>query len=185
MADRHRSSGSQPDLPRQPARVPEGQRAGTAILTQPDGVLLQDLPFEVELKKFIDYYSTGMPKLFASDIVIHDRHTGETKEARVEVNHPVSHRGVEIYQSSFDDGGSRLKLSGDFHRRPAALLDLDGRVGESVRLDFGGQPMTVEFTGLRVINVENLATQRQRRRSAQGGPAPRRSRAASAPATRP
>ncbi len=156
VADRHRLSDRNPTF-RGNLLVPEGQRAGTAILTQPDGVLLQDLPFEVELRKFkVDYYSTGMPKLFASDIVIHDRHTGETKEARVEVNHPVSYRGVEIYQSSFDDGGSRLKLKGIAIDGKPHSLDLDGRVGESVRLDFGGQPMTVEFTGLRVINVENL-----------------------------
>jgi cytochrome c biogenesis protein len=43
----------------------------------PDGVVLQDLPFDVELKKFIvEYYDTGMPKLFASEIVIHDHDTG-------------------------------------------------------------------------------------------------------------
>jgi cytochrome c biogenesis protein len=91
--------------------VTEGTTGGTAILPQPSGVLLQDLPFSVELKKFIvEYYDTGMPKLFASDIVIHDHETGEKKPARVEVNHPAQHRGINIYQSSFDDGGSRSKL---------------------------------------------------------------------------
>jgi cytochrome c biogenesis protein len=60
----------------------------------------------VELKKLVvEYYDTGMPKLFAIDIVIHDHETGEKKETRVEVNHPASHRGINIYQSSFDDGG--------------------------------------------------------------------------------
>ena len=69
----------------------EGTQSGTAILNQSDGILLQDLPFSIELKKFIvEYYSTGMPKLFASDIVIHDRETGEAMPARVEVNHPAS-----------------------------------------------------------------------------------------------
>jgi cytochrome c biogenesis protein ResB len=33
-----------------------------------------------------------MPKLFASDIVIHDKETGEKIPARVEVNHPARHR---------------------------------------------------------------------------------------------
>lgn len=156
VADQHRLSDRNPTF-RGNLLVPEGQRAGIAILTQPDGVLLQDLPFEVELKKFkVDYYSTGMPKLFASDIVIHDRYTGQQTEARVEVNHPVSYRGVEIYQSSFDDGGSKLKLKGISIDGVPRSLELDGRVGESARLDFGGQSMTVEFTGLRVINVENL-----------------------------
>ena len=89
----------------------EGTQSGTAILNQSDGILLQELPFSIELKKFIvEYYSTGMPKLFASEIVIHDRETGEQIPARVEVNHPARYRGIEIYQSSFDDGGSSVRL---------------------------------------------------------------------------
>ena len=63
--------------------VAEGTQSGTAILNQSDGILLQELPFSIELKKFIvEYYSTGMPKLFASEIVIHDRETGEQIPAR-------------------------------------------------------------------------------------------------------
>ena len=56
--------------------VAEGAQSGTAILNQSDGILLQDLPFSVELKKFIvEYYSTGMPRLFASEVVLHDKET--------------------------------------------------------------------------------------------------------------
>ncbi len=142
--------------------VTEGARAGTAILAQPQGVILQDLPFDVELKKFIvEYYSTGMPKLFASDIVIHDRQTGEAREARVEVNHPVSHRGIQIYQSSFDDGGSLLKLKGVPMGSAVPPLAVQGRVGESTPLTNGDQRLLLEFTGLRVINVENFANTTQ------------------------
>jgi hypothetical protein len=84
----HRLSPSNPTF-RGNLLVTEGTTGGTAILPQPSGVLLQDLPFSVELKKFIvEYHDTGMPKLFASDIVIHDHETGEQKPARVEVNHP-------------------------------------------------------------------------------------------------
>ncbi|MFY8016804.1 MAG: cytochrome c biogenesis protein ResB, partial [Inhella sp.] len=73
--------------------VSEGTSSSTAVLPQASGVLLQDLPFSVELKKFIvEYYETGMPRLFASDIVIHDLETGEKKEARVEVNHPANYK---------------------------------------------------------------------------------------------
>jgi cytochrome c biogenesis protein len=138
--------------------VTEGTRSGTAILAQPQGVLLQDLPFDVELKKFkVDYYSTGMPKLFASDIVIHDRYTGERREARVEVNHPVSHRGIEIYQSSFEDGGSLLKLQAQPMAAGGKPFAVEGRVGTSTGLTNGNQKLTLEFGGLRVINVENFS----------------------------
>jgi cytochrome c biogenesis protein len=146
--------------------VTEGTQSSTAILSQSDGVLLQELPFSVELKKFIvEYYSTGMPKLFASDIVIHDKATGAQVPARVEVNHPASYRGIEIYQSSFDDGGSKLHLRAQSLDGRTQPFDLEGTVGGSSELasQIAGAaapaeaPLTVEYTGLRVINVENFA----------------------------
>ena len=137
--------------------VTEGTVASTAILSQSDGVLLQDLPFSVELKKFIvEYYDTGMPKLFASDIVIHDHETGEKKAARVEVNHPASHRGINIYQSSFDDGGSRVNLQAVPINGPTKPFEISGTIGSSTALTNGDQKLTLEYTGLRVINVENM-----------------------------
>jgi cytochrome c biogenesis protein len=120
--------------------------------------LLQDLPFTIELKKFIvEYYSTGMPKLFASDIVIHDKATGEKKDARVEVNHPVSYKGIEIYQSSFDDGGSSVKLQAVPMAAATRAFEVDGTIGGSTELSNGPEKMSLEFTGLRVINVENMS----------------------------
>ena len=144
--------------------VAEGTQSDTAILSQSDGILLQELPFAVELKKFVvEYYSTGMPKLFASDIVIHDKVTGEKIPARVEVNHPASHRGIEIYQSSFDDGGSTVKFKALPMHGQAPTIDLQGTIGGVSRLErsgAGGDQLTVEYTGLRVINVENFAAER-------------------------
>lgn len=157
VPQQHRLAVSNPTF-RGNLLVTEGGQASTAILTQPTGVLLQDLPFSVELKKFVvEYYSTGMPKLFASDIVIHDTETGEKREARVEVNHPVKHRGVEIFQSSFDDGGSSIKLRALPMAAETKPFVLDGVIGNSTALTNGSDKITLEFTGLRVINVENFA----------------------------
>jgi cytochrome c biogenesis protein len=141
--------------------VSEGTSSSTAILNQNGGVLLQELPFSIELKKFIvEHYSTGMPKLFASEIIIHDKETGEKKPARIEVNHPARHRGIEIYQSSFDDGGSSVKLQSV----PLALggkpFEVQGNIGGQSQLtrgqEAGAEKMTLEYTGLRLINVENF-----------------------------
>lgn len=152
----HRLSPSNPTF-RGNMLVTEGSRSSTALLAQPQGVILQDLPFDVELKKFVvEYYSTGMPKLFASDIVIRDHETGATKEARVEVNHPVSYRGIEIFQSSFDDGGSKLTLKATPMGSQIKPFEVQGRVGESTSLTNGNERLQLEFTGLRVINVENF-----------------------------
>ncbi len=139
--------------------VTEGAQSSTAILNQGQGVVVQDLPFSIELKKFIvEYYSTGMPKLFASDIVIHDRETGATQNARVEVNHPASYRGVEIYQSSFDDGGSTVTLQALPMQGEGKPFEIEGVIGGSSQLNngAGGEQLTLEYTALRVINVENL-----------------------------
>ena len=137
--------------------VSEGTVSSTAILSQSDGILLQELPFAVELKKFIvEYYPTGMPKLFASDIVIHDKETGESKEARIEVNHPASYKGVQIYQSSFDDGGSRVKLKALPMAGGAKSFEVEGTIGSSSQITNGDEKLTLEYTALRVINVENM-----------------------------
>ena len=137
--------------------VPEGTRSATAVIAMADGVVLQELPFDVELRKFIvDYYETGMPKLFASEIVIHDHASGESRAATVKVNEPAFHRGVAIYQSSFDDGGSKLKLRA-WPLAAGAPVELEGVVGSSGPLGAAAAaPTTIEYTGLRVINVENL-----------------------------
>jgi cytochrome c biogenesis protein len=161
VAPQHRLSERNPTF-RGNLLVAEGTQSSTAILSQSDGILLQELPFAIELKKFVvEYYSTGMPKLFASEIVIHDKETGEKREARVEVNHPASHRGIEIYQSSFDDGGSSVRFKAVPMGAGADPFEIGGTIGGSSQLTRGNAPgseqMTVEYTGLRVINVENFA----------------------------
>jgi len=141
--------------------VAEGQQSHWAILNQSDGIVLQELPFSIELKRFIvEHYSTGMPKLFASEILIHDRISGAVVPARVEVNHPARHRGIEIYQSSFDDGGSRVVLEALPLDGRGRRFTVEGHIGGSTRLTRGpgedAEKKTLEFAALRVINVENM-----------------------------
>jgi cytochrome c biogenesis protein len=159
----HRLSTSNPTF-RGYAWVPEGQHVSTAILNQPNGSLIQDLPFSIQLNKFIvDYYSTGMPKLFASDIVVIDHKTGAQIPARVEVNKPFEYDGVSIYQSSFQDGGSQMTMTawpmtGD----SAQTYPFGGTIGASAPLGAsmaavpGAAGQTVEFADFRAINVENI-----------------------------
>ena len=157
VPEQHRLSERNPTF-RGNLLVAENTVSSTAILNQSDGILLQELPFAIELKKFIvEYYETGMPKLFASDIVIHDRATGEQKEARVEVNRPASFKGIEIYQSSFDDGGSSVKLQAWPMQSATRPFEVEGTIGSSTELSNGNEKLRLEFTGLRVINVENFA----------------------------
>ena len=167
VPQQHRLSPANPTF-RANLFVPEGRSSGTAMISLTDGMVLQDLPFDIELKKFVvEYYDTGMPKLFASDVVIHDR-DGKTTAATIKVNEPLIHDGIAIYQSSFDDGGSKLTLRARPFGRPGESFLVQGEVGAATRLAPAAgaasatpasvpQAMTLEFTGLRVINVENLS----------------------------
>ncbi len=138
--------------------VPEGQSGNAAVLNLGDGVLVQDLPFTISLKRFqIEHYSTGQPKLFASDVIVTDRDTGKSFESRIEVNKPLIHKGIAVYQSGFDDGGTLLRLTmRNLLGGARPLRELEVRVGDSFALDVADAKYTMELTGFRPINVENV-----------------------------
>lgn len=140
--------------------IPEGGSSKTAIVAQQSGVLIQELPFTIKLEKFvIDFYSTGMPKLFASEVTVTDHETGKSFPATIKVNEPLIYKGLAVYQSSFEDGGSRLKLTGYAMRGPQNYtFPLAGEVGNTTALGTGnGNEYTVEWSGFRPFNVENMA----------------------------
>ena len=152
-------------------QIPEGGKSNTAVLTIGDGSVLQPLPFTIALKKFrVDYYSTGMPRLFKSDVLITDSRTGKTFPAVVKVNAPLTYDGVTIFQSGFQDGGSHLQLKA-WPMRGAGdkPFDLRGDVGSSRQLSDGQQALTLQLTGFRAINVENLHGAQQARKPAASG----------------
>ena len=92
--------------------IPEGRSADFIFLPYDRGYFVQMLPFELAVKDFqIEYYDTGMPKSFVTELILTDKQTGETIEKKIAVNHPLIWGDYAIYQSSFSDGGSRLELS--------------------------------------------------------------------------
>jgi cytochrome c biogenesis protein len=157
IAPQHRLSVSNPTF-RGNTLIPEGSASSTAIIPQQDGVLIQDLPFTIQLKRFvIDFYSTGMPKLFASEVVLQDHKTGEIVTGTIKVNQPMFYDGIALYQSSFEDGGSLLQLA-SYPMRGAVTgsTPLSGKVNESTPLAKDSE-YTVEWSGFRPFNVENLS----------------------------
>jgi cytochrome c biogenesis protein len=147
--------------------IPEGSSSDTATIARPDGVLIQDLPFTINLKKFnIDFYSTGMPKLFASEVEVRDHATGEVVKSVIEVNKPLLYKGLAIYQSSFEDGGSKLKLTGfPMQGTQTTKFAIAGEVGGSTPM---GDAYTVEWSGFRPFNVENIGASQDPRSVAKG-----------------
>jgi cytochrome c biogenesis protein len=138
--------------------IPEGEASDMATVQRADGVLLQPLPFTIHLKRFeIDFYSTGMPKLFASDVLIRDNDSGKTFAATIKVNEPLIHKGIAIYQSSFGDGGTRLTLTAfPMSGKGQASFPFKGEVNGATPLP--GNEYTVEWTDFRAFNVENVAS---------------------------
>jgi len=142
--------------------VPEGSQSSSGIVSVDNGVLVQPLPFTLKLNKFlVEYYSTGMPSSFKSEVEVTDPETGKSFNRTIEVNEPLRFKGVTVYQSSFDDGGSTLHLVGyPLAGAKAQPFTLDGTVGKSAEISLGGgagpSPLQIEFSGLRVINVEDL-----------------------------
>jgi len=142
--------------------IPEGGQSSNAIVSVDDGVLVQPLPFHLKLHRFlVDYYSTGMPSSFKSEVEVTDPVTGEVFQRTIAVNEPLRYKGITVYQSSFDDGGSRLTLEAyPLRGAQAHTRLLKGEVGTSLTIEtVAGQESTVSLTRLRPINVENLTHQ--------------------------
>ena len=143
--------------------LPEGSESRNAIIAVDDGVLVQPIPFSLRLNRFlVEYYSTGMPSSFKSEVEVTDSDTGETFSQTIEVNEPLRFKGLTVYQASFEDGGSGLKFLGyPLQGATSQPFELSGVVGESMELGFGPEgrreTLQVQFSNLRPINVENLA----------------------------
>lgn len=136
--------------------IPEGEKGDLAIINTTDGILGQKLPFNVELTKFwVDYYSTGMPKKFVSDIIIHDKIDNKTTKAQIEVNKPFSYKGYNFYQSSFEDGGSKLALK-IIDTNNSRDENININVGSNKNIKLNNQDYVLNITEFRAINVFNL-----------------------------
>lgn len=141
--------------------VPEGATVGQSLVAMGDRVLVQPLPFQVHLKRFIvEYYSTGSPRRFASDIEIIDPINKRRFPVTIDVNRPFTYQGVTLYQSSFDDGGSLMRLRAYPLTGASAQSEIiEGKVGTILNKALGLTgiaPYSIELTGLRLFNIENI-----------------------------
>ncbi|WML91910.1 cytochrome c biogenesis protein ResB [Thiothrix lacustris] len=137
--------------------IPEGSRANILFQPMRDGYFVQHLPFAVEVKEFrVEHYSTGMPKSFESDIVIHDKDLEKPLETTISVNHPLIYKDVAIYQASFGDGGSEVKLRLQPFSTRYAAQDLDGKIFGDYKLTSSDQQYTLELKDFRLFNINDM-----------------------------
>jgi cytochrome c biogenesis protein len=101
--------------------------------------------------------------------VVRDNETGKTFPATIKVNEPLIYKGIAVYQSSFEDGGSKLKLTGwPMNGADAKPFQIAGEVGNATDLKRGSEAYSVEWSGFRPFNVENMAVGQDVRAVAKG-----------------
>lgn len=138
--------------------LPEGAQGNAAFLRMRDGYLLQELPFTVLLKDFrIEHYATGQPKSFESDVEILDPDLAQPLQATISVNHPLVYKGIAIYQSDFQDGGSLLEFDAWPLFSGEGVPDrVRGRVFENIVAGEGDEALRIEFEDFRFFNILTL-----------------------------
>jgi cytochrome c biogenesis protein len=135
----------------------EQEKNDKALIRAKDGYLVQHLPFEIKLDKFyIEHYSTGQPKSFLSDIRI--QHNGEEFLKTISVNKPVSIDGVTIYQSDFQDGGSRLSLTLLSLFDEFKPIGLSSEVYKQNEFNTDNENYVFEFDDFREFNIFQVKT---------------------------
>ncbi len=136
--------------------VPEGQMENTITFLKGTETETMKMPFSVRCDKFfIDFYPTGMPKTFRSTLSIIDHGKVVIDHLPIEVNEPLYYKGVRIYQSSFGDGGSKIRfklfpLNGD-----GDIREIETQVYKTWKDEKTG--VSIEITDFRPYNIENLA----------------------------
>ena len=62
------------------------------------------LDYNLKLTGFdADYYQNGMPKSYVAEVRVSDRHSGNSSQISLEVNHPHEYKfGEDIYLVSYD-----------------------------------------------------------------------------------
>ncbi|RMH50070.1 MAG: cytochrome c biogenesis protein ResB [Zetaproteobacteria bacterium] len=149
--------------------VPEGGEENEIAFARGTGVGHLTMPFSVRCNRFlIDFFPNGMPREFRSNLTIIDGGKPVlTKD--IIVNEPLYYKGVRIYQASFGDGGSEIKLrlfrldgSGD-----SRLVDT--RIYQTWQDPYSG--ISLEMQDFKPFNVENMADPGQPKKFRDLGPA--------------
>ncbi len=74
------------------------------------GPKIVELPFYVKCNKFkIDFYPSGMPKAYISDLSIIENGKVVLRK-KIEVNHPLKYKGIYFYQASYGQGEAFLRI---------------------------------------------------------------------------
>ncbi|OZB83240.1 MAG: hypothetical protein B7X28_02460 [Halothiobacillus sp. 13-55-253] len=135
--------------------IPEHKWGDVVFIGLKDGYVVQNLPFKIFVNKFaIEHYDTGMPKSYMSNVTLTNKETGQEITKTIEVNHPLHYMGYNIFQSSFGDGGTKLKMEAwQLSGKAGVAQPIDSAVFDKKRFDFNNQNYQLEFTDFRMYNI--------------------------------
>jgi cytochrome c biogenesis protein len=128
------------------------------------------MPFEVRCDRFvIDFFPTGQPKEFRSTLSIIDNGKVVIDHQDIIVNEPLYYKGVRIYQASFGDGGSKVRLKLFSMKGDSSNRTIESNIYETYTDPDTG--VSLEFTNFSPSNVENMANAGEPKKLQDLGPA--------------
>ncbi|WP_238701157.1 cytochrome c biogenesis protein ResB [Mariprofundus erugo] len=149
--------------------VPEGKSEKEISFLQGTETGHLTMPFEVRCNSFsIDFFPTGAPKEFRSNLTIIDGGK-EVLTSDIIVNEPLYYKGVRIYQASFGDGGSDITFKLFHMDGSEAITTAKTQVYKSwIDTDTG---ISLKITDFKPYNVENMANPGEPKKFQDLGPA--------------
>jgi cytochrome c biogenesis protein len=155
--------------------VPEGSQTSVLFLNVRDGYVVQQLPFDIEVKDFrIEHYINGMPKSYESDLVVYDpKHPDQTVKATIAVNKPLIYNGYAIYQASFGDGGTKLQFNSWqlLGASAGSSQPVAGAVFQDLPFKVGDAQYTLELNDFRLFNINPVPDEHGKMHEKNFGPA--------------
>ncbi len=146
----------------------EGGKSNNVVLR--GGFSNKPLPFEIECDKFeVQFYKNrpDVPKEYTSYVKVIENGKA-VKSAKIEVNHPLVHRGIYFYQSSYgvfssENGLLTVKIR---DKRTGEVRKVQLRVGETQKVpDMGIEVKLIAFYPDFVITEEGPTTRSQELRN--------------------
>lgn len=114
------------------------------------------LPFKVRNNQFaIDYYNTGMPSDYRTDLSLVGKDGKVLASKRITVNDPLTYKGITFYQASFGDAGSAVSFVLTDLTKPNFPQQLVKSNVDKVLGDEMGNKITI--SDLRQHNVINMS----------------------------
>lgn len=135
--------------------VAEGGKESSIFFLKGTDTATLEMPFEVRCNSFdIDFFPTGAPKEFRSNLTIIDDGK-EVLTSDIIVNEPLYYKGMRIYQASYGDAGSEVSFD-MFH------MDGSEKVSQAKMkvYDSWEDPdtgLSMKITDFKQYNVENMA----------------------------